>query len=701
MIDIIRQFFTWVDSIVYGFVGGIYNLIETMTTYRIFDANEDFLTNKIYTLLSIFMLFKVSFSFINYLVNPDSFTDKEKGVQKIVVNIVIMFILLVISPWAFKQMWNLQDALLKEDVIATFIFEDGESSLEDNSFKMWNGCTETSTAATDGDYIALMVLRGFFQPYDEDDIPAVGCNITNATPSSYLTNVKQIVNAPGSGSNEYKIDYKIIVSTAVGVVVLLILISFAMDVGLRIIKLSFLQLIAPIPIVSYIEPSSSKNGMFIKWLKEVGATWASVFIRLFALFFAVRIIQELGKPQLMTIDGTKAEPDFLITVFLIIGALMFAKQLPKLISDITGLKLDGGFSLNPLKKIENEALGGKQLLGAGAATGAAALALGANSWTGARKLVDPNTWKNRKGQVTAGSVLKGLGNTVGSPFAGAASAGYRAFQKTSKDGNVFGGIKNGHLEAMFAKQQREDLERRGSSFGGRLRADANRWVGNLNKAQQNILDFDEEEQKIKIAKEYAQAGLKEYSDIISSMNDKINAQIPVKNVQGEIDALKEKGEYYDMDTGKLKPEAEKLMNHLQEVKAKTYNDIKGSADMIAWQKRLDELVNDEELNLEKKFKDRKTAFNPTGFKSDGTIDVKAIYDAKSIITAVDVEYVQRENELKQRKESYDTKRADADNASRKITGPQPEGWKPSTNVNEGGTKGYGGNQWYNNRGGDA
>jgi len=403
-IDFVRTFLTWLDSGVYWLIGEVYGLITRMTEYRIFDATDNFLTDKIYTLLSIFMLFKVSFSFINYLINPDSFTDKEKGVQKIILNVVIMFILLVISPWAFGKMWELQDALIKEDVIGQFVFEDDET-VGTKQYKMAKQCTETSTAKTDGDYISLMVLRGFYHPYDNVTLEMIQSNASKlcestseGTPSYYL----QLVNA--SSGDMYIMNYTIIVSTAVGVVTLLILIGFAMDVGLRVIKLSFLQLIAPIPIVSYVDPSSHKNGMFIKWLKEVGATWVSVFVRLFALFFAIRVIQELGEGQLTTIYGTDEDPGFLINVFLIIGALMFAKQLPKLISDITGIKLDGGFNLNPLKKIENEALGGKELSGGiktvGKFTGRTAKTLGGLAGAGlvgAARGID-----NKTGNIVSG-----------------------------------------------------------------------------------------------------------------------------------------------------------------------------------------------------------------------------------------------------------------------------------------------------------
>ena len=49
------------------------------------------------------------------------------------------------------------------------------------------------------------------------------------------------------------------------------------------------------------------------------------------------------------------------TLFLILGVLIFAKQLPNIIKEITGIDLGGKFQLNPMKKIQDESLFGKQI----------------------------------------------------------------------------------------------------------------------------------------------------------------------------------------------------------------------------------------------------------------------------------------------------------------------------------------------------
>lgn len=87
--------------------------------------------------------------------------------------------------------------------------------------------------------------------------------------------------------------------------------------------------------------------------------------------------------------GLPEEPSAFVVVLIIVGALMFAKQLPKLIEEIFGIKLDGAFTMNPFKKFEDSALGGKAITGLAAGATAGAMTRGfpgmlAGGWQGMR-----------------------------------------------------------------------------------------------------------------------------------------------------------------------------------------------------------------------------------------------------------------------------------------------------------------------------
>ena len=420
--DAIRSFFAMLDSAIYSAITVVYRVILYLSDFQLF-SNQVLYTfsQRVYSLLGLIMLFKVTFSFITYIVNPDAFLDKQKGVSKVIQNILISLVMLIAAPFAFSLLRDFQSAIIDDQIIPKFFLSQKGSNvdtiMEENKFYISPVCTKVNdpnleedeenenedktyqmaTAASTEDLITIMMFRPFFQPYDPYKvgishdilIPDFYCrSYTSATldmylvPSNYHAEYslgdssfldEAIKDKVDESENVYMIDYKVFLSTIVGIVGLLVLVSFCFDVAIRVIKLGFLQIIAPIPIISYIDPNSAKNGMFKKWLQQVGSTWLSVFIRLAALFFCLFVIQIIAAENF----GAEFEEDKAwVILLLILGALMFAKQLPSLINELMpGLKLDGKFTLNPFKRIENEALGGKAILGA--AKGAGALALGA------------------------------------------------------------------------------------------------------------------------------------------------------------------------------------------------------------------------------------------------------------------------------------------------------------------------------------
>ena len=110
--DILNMFFTFLDRIVYGLITVLYELLLYLANLDLFGMSE--ITNpaatdnviitfgnRVYVLLGIFMLFKVSFSILQYMVNPDAFSDKSKGFGKMITNILISLVLIVVIPYIF------------------------------------------------------------------------------------------------------------------------------------------------------------------------------------------------------------------------------------------------------------------------------------------------------------------------------------------------------------------------------------------------------------------------------------------------------------------------------------------------------------------------------------------------------------------------------------------------------------------------
>ena len=77
-IDLLRNIFGWLDQLVYGFITTVYNVFTNLASYTLINTEVlQTFTQRIYALIGIFMLFKLTFSLITYFIDPDKFSDKK------------------------------------------------------------------------------------------------------------------------------------------------------------------------------------------------------------------------------------------------------------------------------------------------------------------------------------------------------------------------------------------------------------------------------------------------------------------------------------------------------------------------------------------------------------------------------------------------------------------------------------------------
>lgn len=564
-LGVIRGLFAAIDKVVVWLIECLYDLIFQISSVQIFDNTSlAAFANRITVILSIFMIFKLSLSFLNYIVNPDAMTDKSKGFSKLIQNIAVALVLLVSYQFLFDKAMELQQKIVDNNTVPKLILGSSGKNVKSSST------------------VSFSLFAAFIQPNEELLSSQPNCRmyfVNDGTKAQSKCNIESykenavtmpdIGNDPNSQLNYtveeqntyylfdyllslkrgdiFAFDYKFIISTICGAFAALVLLSFCMDVAVRIIKLYFLRLIAPIPIISYVDPIKGE-GIFKKWLSNVGKTYADLFVRLIAIFFAIFIIQQVSANMgnLKDFNGNPIDNPFVI-IFIIIGALMFAKQFPKLIQDITGISLDGKMQLNPFKKISEQALGGKAMV-AGAAGAVGAGMAGVTNF-GHRFASGIKNGQGFKGKVLGG--LKGAGKGTLSGIAGAASAGRRAFGHSMKGDGFLKSAWAGDQEAMFAKLQREDLERQGSTLSGRVKADMARRVGVLNAGQEQIIragqmdNTIENRQAMIDAKKQKVANLKQqhldpftsYSNVVGKMENLVDKNSKVKAAKSRYDAI--------------------------------------------------------------------------------------------------------------------------------------------------------------------
>ena len=211
---------------------------------------------------------------------------------------------------------------------------------------------------------------------------------------------------------------------------------------------------APIPILSMMDPKVG-NEKLKKWASECGKEFAGLFIRLAGVFFAVAIIQLVtGNANGVDNAFTQYGPDggatndpvsIFVKLFIIIGALMFAKQLPQWIESVLGFKLSGdGSSFNLKKKLAGAA-------GLGAVAGVAGL--------GAKKAIAGwDSWRHGKG------FWNGTKNVQGNGFISKMQKGWRDMNPNATE------IRNKRREGKSEVKQMNDQWNKGVDLAQDLMA---------------------------------------------------------------------------------------------------------------------------------------------------------------------------------------------------------------------------------------
>lgn len=337
--NLLRPFFGGIDYLVYTLLGwvieGIFNLSSIFASK---DVTEIIYT-RIYTVLAIFMVFKLTFSFIKYVVSPDTMVDKEQGVGKIIARTLTMLAILIILPTIFfkSDIFPGQNApiltMLQNGVIKTL--PKVILGISDD-----NGNT-TTTAKENGNVMALNMLSSLYYPNKCKD--AAVCDSDNKLTS--LSGFSTSLNMTDTNSS-YVYYYMWPLTTLCGIILVFILVGIAVDVAIRVFKLMILQMIAPIPVMTYIDPKSSKDGAFNSWIKTFTTTYLDIFIKLGTVYLLLLLVKEFFSGKLFgNVYKTLgfASGNF-VMIFLIIGLFQFAKEAPKFIKDALGIKDSGGGS---------------------------------------------------------------------------------------------------------------------------------------------------------------------------------------------------------------------------------------------------------------------------------------------------------------------------------------------------------------------
>lgn len=405
-LDFFRRIMLFINTGIYSIVSTIFKLFFQITDFTAFDNDMiQGIFNRVFIILGVLMLFKLCVSFISYLVNPEATKDKERGIGKLFGRLITMLLLLfLLIPQPNFDAFNDTDtnAIYKSNGLLFGILYDMQHRLiKQNTIpKLILGTTNTDDVTQDqskydtiSKQVSSIVHGAFFAPSGQcDNVPTKLVSEAQTT-GDFSTIVNYECN-----NGYYAFEYNCFVALLAGIGLLVIVFLFCFDVAVRMIKLGILRLISPIPAISYIDPKSSKDGMFANYVKTVTSTYLDLFLRLAIIFLVIYILANLSKNNTALFSDSEVGPIAKVIVY--ISLLFFAGQAPKFIQQALGIKSKGtglGFGASLI----GGALSG---MVAGAATGGPLGAL--KGAVGGASTGAQNQWAAQNGHAHQGSATQ-------------------------------------------------------------------------------------------------------------------------------------------------------------------------------------------------------------------------------------------------------------------------------------------------------
>jgi len=338
---------------IYSLISILFDVFYNLANIRILNAGYEVngiwhdapitvIYKRVTLLLGIIMVFYVTFQFIKYVLEPDTFSDKEKGGEKLVFKLIIVVVLMGTVPTIFDKAYDVQRLILNSHLIDKVLIGNANSNVE--SF----GRNLSANVFSLFYYQDVSVSEGLIC---EDNLTCqeiVGMNLGGITRAGSMPVITTGLGKKVS-DGRYAIHFDAWFAMGVGLFLCYILVLYVVDVGVRVAQLTYLQIIAPIPIIAYLSPK--KEGMFQKWVKQCVITFLDLFIRLFIICFMLLVISNInissiGESINANVDETTKT---WVYIALILGLLLFAQKAPKLIQELfpnMGAAM-GNFGLKP------------------------------------------------------------------------------------------------------------------------------------------------------------------------------------------------------------------------------------------------------------------------------------------------------------------------------------------------------------------
>ena len=419
---------------IFEFAAKCFEVFIYLTEIPMVDSSQyNTLVRNVYILVGVVVLFALAFGLLKAMVNPDNSGKSTEETGGIIKNLITSIVILIIVPSIFNFAFGLQSSLINYNTIGKIF---GSSSTYSNK------TSSTEFIKSQGNTLTNQVFKTFFSPnvdycksLDLDISTESGYNkclkevkvskafswLPFADEEPSLATVYSSVDNNGSFFSyvtfsdsvaDGETNFNFLIMLAAGIFLCYVIVSFCFDMGIRLVKLVFYQLIAPIPIMMRVIPDKKMSESFGTWVKICITCYMEVFIRLLAIYFTCYLCNVIIDNTLGA-AGTNAGWGVTLfgKAFIIMGLIAFMKESPKLISEVIGVD-SSNMSLGIKDKL---AKGGFFAAGAALGTAGTMMARGA---VGAAKNIKDMGRGNRSAKKVAGAIGGGLKSAVAGGLAG-------------------------------------------------------------------------------------------------------------------------------------------------------------------------------------------------------------------------------------------------------------------------------------------
>lgn len=377
-IPIIFDIFITIDWIIYSIAAYVLQAFFTIAKMNFYSSSSDAIfgiMNRVMLLSGIYALFRLGFSLITYMMDPDKLEPSKAG-GKIIRNAVIAVIFLAASTFIFKNLNEFSNLFVSNGVVEKIVY--GPNGTVDNY--------EESTAAK------AFVNKIFVELFKSDRFDEENAsNVTKRVLES-VENGESSITSLSSYAYTSDFQYLPFLTAIVGIMLIFYFCSFTIEIGTRIFKLFILQILSPIPAILSIDPTQNKK--LTEYIKVYIGIYISLFIRLITVYLVFAMIPFIRQSlsDISTTATLQLKATFLVRILLYISAFHAAKELPKLIDDAFGTKLGLGDAGKGFGVVLRGALAGTAGFAGGIVGGAISGGLGgavggglSGMWNGATK----------------------------------------------------------------------------------------------------------------------------------------------------------------------------------------------------------------------------------------------------------------------------------------------------------------------------